>query len=129
MAWQNYNYGDDLEFSDSLMPNFKLSLPCSTYIAIIAIALSFACTSKGQPANLASNHSVILNWQATPGAKYYCIYRSTVSKSGYQKIGTSATPTFKDAPVPGKATYYYVVTAMGDKGESKYSSEIKAVVP
>lgn len=107
-------------------------------ICVIAVAVglfAFGCRAprkiavNKQAATLSSPHSVTLTWHASPEANFYCVYRSTVSKSGYQKIGTSPTPNFKDAPVPSGATFYYVVTAVSDKGESKYSSEIKAVVP
>jgi fibronectin type 3 domain-containing protein len=109
-------------------------VPLYVGASIVAIAVgffAFACPAQRakQSTTLASGHSVTLTWQPSAGAIYYCVYRSTVSKSGYQKIGTSPTPSYKDAPVPGKATFYYVVTAVGDKGESKYSTEIKAVVP
>jgi fibronectin type 3 domain-containing protein len=78
---------------------------------------------------LESQHSVTLNWRATPGTSSYCIYRSRVSGSGYQLIGTSETATFKDTPVPAGAVFYYVVTSIQNGNESKYSEEIKAVVP
>jgi fibronectin type 3 domain-containing protein len=74
-------------------------------------------------------HSVMLNWKGTPGAAFYYVYRSTVSGSQYQKIGSSLMPTFKDAPVPSGAVFYYVVTAVVNGRESKYSNEIKAAVP
>jgi fibronectin type 3 domain-containing protein len=100
--------------------------------AMIAIAILLsACTStpaKSKP-SLNSGHSVTLHWQASAGTKYYCVYRSTKSGAGYQKIGTSPVPNYKDSSVPSGAVFYYVVTAVGDKGESKFSSEIKAVVP
>jgi fibronectin type 3 domain-containing protein len=115
------------------MSKSKFLIRMGVSIAVIGTAvLMLGCPSAkpaGQSATLASGHSVALTWQASPGAKYYYVYRSTVSKSGYQKIGTSPTPNYKDAPVPSRATFYYVVTAVDDKGESKYSSEIKAVVP
>ena len=81
------------------------------------------------PKTQASGHSVTLNWKSVPGATSYCVYRSTVSGSQYQKIGTSPTPTFKDAPVPSGGVFYYVVTAVVDGRESTHSNEIKAAVP
>jgi fibronectin type 3 domain-containing protein len=110
--------------------SFFLILPATIAMA----ALTLACSAqnaqlKTQSATFNSGHSVTLNWQPSAGAKFYCIYRSTTSKSGYQKIGTSAGPTYKDAPVPAGTTFYYVVTAVSSQGESKYSGEIKAVVP
>ena len=100
-------------------------------LAVAAIA-AFLFSSRSIKADghlTTPGHSVTLTWKSTPGAKYYNIYRTATSKSGYQKIGTSPTPSYKDAPVASGATFYYVVTAVGDKGESKFSSEIKAVVP
>jgi fibronectin type 3 domain-containing protein len=99
-------------------------------IVIASVAFLSPLAQQAKPSSTSgSGHSVTLNWQPTAGAKYYCVYRSTISKTGYQKIGTSPTPNYKDAPVPGKTTFYYVVTAVGNKGESKFSDEIKAVVP
>jgi len=97
-------------------------------ITSLAFLSPFAQQPKPSTAS-ASGHSVTLTWQPTAGAKYYCVYRSTISKTGYQKIGTSPTANYKDAPVPGKTTFYYVVTAVDNKGESKFSNEIKAVMP
>ena len=116
------------------MRNSKKVIGIGALLLIAVAFMAFSCVSRRNSetesqAELKSKHSVTLTWQPTPGAKFYYIYRSTTSKSGYQKIGTSPTPTYKDAPVLSRATFYYVVTAVGDKGESQYSSEIKAVVP
>jgi hypothetical protein len=74
-------------------------------------------------------HSVTLNWKSVPGATFYCVYRTAVSGSQYQRIGTSPTPTFKDVPLASGEVFYYVVTAVVDGRESKYSNEIRAAVP
>jgi fibronectin type 3 domain-containing protein len=97
--------------------------------AIGRTALSRIQTQTEPAKRTSSSHSVTLNWKPTPDASFYYIYRSTMSGSQYQKIGTSPTPTFKDAPVPSGAVFYYVVTAVVKGRESKYSNEIKAVVP
>jgi fibronectin type 3 domain-containing protein len=98
--------------------------------AIVArVALRGNQTQREEAKKLAPTHSVTLNWKSVPGATFYCVYRSAVSGSQYQKIGTSPTPTFKDTPVAGGAVFYYVVTAVVDGRESKYSNEIKAAVP
>jgi fibronectin type 3 domain-containing protein len=98
-------------------------------MAIARFSLNRVQTQSDPAKKQASGHSVTLRWQPTPGARFYYVYRSTVSGSQYQKIGTSPTPTFKDAPVPSGAVFYYVVTAVVNGKESKYSNEIKAVVP
>ncbi|HZR56375.1 MAG TPA: hypothetical protein VFA74_05850 [Terriglobales bacterium] len=112
----------------------KTSTRRAIVLAAIVLAISvgrFALSRIQTQGNKqpAAGHSVTLNWQPTPGAQFYYVYRSTVSGSQYQKIGTSPTSTFKDAPVPSGAVFYYVVTAVVNGKESKYSNEIKAVVP
>jgi fibronectin type 3 domain-containing protein len=98
--------------------------------AVIARVAFKGNQTQGQVAKkLAPTHSVTLNWKIVPGATFYYVYRSTVSGSQYQKIGTSPGPTFKDTPVASGAVFYYVVTAVVDGRESKYSNETKAAVP
>jgi fibronectin type 3 domain-containing protein len=114
------------------MRNSRVTLWFVGFLAVMIASLAFlpSFAQQAKPSTPSgSGHSVTLTWQPTAGAKYYCVYRSTVSKTGYQKIGTSPTPNYKDAPVASGATFYYVVTAVAEKGESRYSNEIKAVVP
>lgn len=103
----------------------------TTLIVTSAIAVAVLIFARNQPkvSLMAPQHSITITWNAAPGAQFYYVYRSTVSGSQYQKIGSSPTNSYKDSPVPSKSVFYYVVTAVNDKGESKYSSEIKAVVP
>ncbi|HEY1802829.1 MAG TPA: hypothetical protein VGG46_18015 [Terriglobales bacterium] len=75
-----------------------------------------------------SQHSVTLTWKAVPSAKSYNVYRAE-DGTQYRRIGSSPITSYKDTPVPSKAIFYYVVTAVNANGESKYSNEIKAVVP
>jgi fibronectin type 3 domain-containing protein len=74
-------------------------------------------------------HSVTLTWKPSEGADSYNIYRSKVQGGPYVKIGSSKEALYVDSPVPGGATFYYVVTAVKNNLESKYSSEISAQVP
>lgn len=105
-------------------------------IAIALTSLAFGGpaqqkTAVNNPPNPAAVavHSVTLKWQPSMGAESYHIYRSTTSKSNYQRIATSVSPSYKDTPVPSGVTFYYVVTAVRDKGESAPSNEAKAEVP
>jgi fibronectin type 3 domain-containing protein len=74
-------------------------------------------------------HSVTLTWTPAANATSYNVYRGQVSGGPYEKIGTSSTAKYVDKPVPSRTTLYYVVTTVSSAGESKYSKEIKAVVP
>jgi fibronectin type 3 domain-containing protein len=85
--------------------------------------------TQQQMSLLLSQHSVTLNWHPSARATSYYVYRSTVSGSGYQKIGATPTLTYKDAPVPSGAVFYYVVTAVEGSSESKPSNEVKAAIP
>lgn len=76
-----------------------------------------------------SNAKVDLNWDAVEGASGYNIYRSTVSGTGYTKIGsntTSSAITYEDEPLTNGTTYYYIVTAIVNGVESGPSNEASA---
>ena len=73
---------------------------------------------------------VILQWDPVPKAKAYNIYWSTnpgVSKSNGNKIENVTNPTtIKD--LKAKTTYYFVVTAVSEIGESETSKEISYTI-
>jgi fibronectin type 3 domain-containing protein len=73
-------------------------------------------------------HSVNLHWEAASNATSYNIYRRTESGS-FEKIGSSATATYVDAPVASGAVFYYGVTTVQGDAESKISHVIRVEVP
>jgi|SRR5450755_512638 len=81
-------------------------------------------------------HSVTLKWEAPPPVAGvtiggYNIYRSTTSGGPFVKLvsGVSAPP-YEDRLVTSGRTYFYVVTALDQTGrESRFSSEVRAVIP
>jgi hypothetical protein len=74
-------------------------------------------------------HSVTLTWNPAANAISYNVYRSQISGGPYEKIGTVTAPAYRDKPVPSGAVLYYVVTTVSKTGESRYSQEMKAVIP
>jgi fibronectin type 3 domain-containing protein len=110
-----------------LMARFKTIVVVT--IAIFIAFLIYAWGRRITGSTSVSHHTVTLTWKASPGAKLYYVYRSTVRGSQYRKIGSSPTNSFKDGPLPGNTIFYYVVTAVDDRGESRHSSEIKVAVP
>lgn len=81
-------------------------------------------------------HSVTLTWNASPPSKDftvagYNIYRGTKAGGHYTKIASRVSGlTYVDHTVISGKTYFYVVTAVDQAGrESKFSQEIKAVIP
>ena len=81
-------------------------------------------------------HSVTLTWNASPPSKDftvagYNIYRGTKAGGPYAKIASRVSGlTYVDHTVGRRKAYFYVVTAVDQRGrESKFSQEIKAVIP
>jgi fibronectin type 3 domain-containing protein len=88
------------------------------------------CTPTAAPTNLtvkANNGSVALTWDVTAGAVSYRIERSLISGSGYNTVFTSSTPSFTDATVINRTTYYYVVEAYNGTCLSADSLEVSAL--
>ncbi|MFD7523796.1 fibronectin type III domain-containing protein [Paenibacillus chitinolyticus] len=72
--------------------------------------------------------TVDLDWNPT-GAKYYNVKRSTSSGGPYALLASNVTSTsYTDTSVLNDTTYYYVVTAVNEAGESAPSPE-KAIKP
>jgi hypothetical protein len=74
----------------------------------------------------AQTGQVSLAWIASRGAISYDIKRSTTSGSGYTQIGTAATNNYVDTSVTNGTTYYYVVTAVDNSGQSGDSNQASA---
>jgi hypothetical protein len=117
----------DYDKGTVMIARFKIITVVASAIAVAA--LIFAWGRPALTSRAVSPHSVTLTWKASPGASFYYVYRSDISGSHYQKIASAPTNTFKDSPVPSKAVFYYVVTAVSGGRESGYSKEIKVVVP
>ncbi len=91
------------------------------------------------PTNLKATISqgIILTWDepnSNGGSEiiYYRIYRSTVKDSEiYSIVGTSENTTFIDTNIEIGKTYYYMVTAVNDAGESGASDilSVQLVTP
>jgi fibronectin type 3 domain-containing protein len=85
---------------------------------------------KAQP------HSVTLKWDpsvAAPGASVagYNVYRSTTSGGPFVKLASRVpSPPYEDRLVVSGRTYFYVVTALDqNERESRFSAEVRAVIP
>lgn len=76
-------------------------------------------------------HWVQLNWNGSAGARFYNIYRGTVTGGPYSLV--SPTPAYAqgwaDTQVVAGTTYYYVATASDGTNESSYSNEASATIP
>ena len=102
-------------------------------------ALSFQSNAANSPtseplAGTGTAHNVSLSWIASTSSDVsgYNIYRSTSKTGSYTKINSKLNPStsYEDATVAGGTTYYYATTAVDSSGvESKYSNQVKVVVP
>ena len=79
------------------------------------------------PANLhetsVATNSVSIAWNASHGASYYKIYRST-DNVNFSRIGQTTSTSYTDNGLSPSTTYYYKVTALNAYGESGFSNVI-----
>lgn len=72
------------------------------------------------------NRRITLSWTAAPGATVYRVKRSTTSGSGYVPVGTTTGTVFTQTGLSNNTTYYFVVTASNDAGETADSAPASA---
>jgi len=74
---------------------------------------------------------ITVRWTAVAGARSYNIYCATEPGGARSKKGKNVsgikTTSYQDADVKKKTMYFYVVTAVGDGGESPASGETGAM--
>ena len=83
--------------------------------------------------NSATSGKPMLTWDAVDGATSYRVYRATSQNGPYRLLGSVTTTTYVNTGAKDGVTYYYMVTAVNDSGESAYSNTVsgqnKAVTP
>lgn len=76
-------------------------------------------------ANDGEGLKVELNWAASPGASGYNVKRTTTSGGPYTLVASEIPePSFTDTTVQHGLTYFYVVSAVNEGGESANSAEM-----
>ena len=100
--------------------------PSTNSSPLIAAPFGLSPAPMGLTAGPDSYLGVNLAWNATPGALYYNIKRSTTNGGPYSAIATSPVPGYDDTSVNGGTAYYYVVSAVGANGESANSLQAAA---
>ena len=79
-------------------------------------------------AAIAGNASMILSWNATPGATSYNIFCGTTSGGeGTTAVGTSTTNGFTVTGLTNGTEYYCTVSATNSAGTSAQSSEVSGL--
>jgi hypothetical protein len=78
----------------------------------------------------ATNGQVTLTWSGSVGAGGYNVYRSTTAGGPYNPPALDTEDTtvtsYVDTSVTNNVTYYYVVKAFNDNGESLHSPQASA---
>jgi hypothetical protein len=83
----------------------------------------------GKATIVTTGPAVTLSWNASQGAKSYCIYRGMAHEQ-YTKIASGITTTnYTDVQVTHYQTLYYVISAVSGSNESGHSNETVAVIP
>jgi len=69
---------------------------------------------------------VTLSWSESSGTASYSVKRATLHGGPYQEVGTTASTSHVDPQLTNGATYYYVISAVNEAGESADSVQVSA---
>ena len=76
-----------------------------------------------------SSNQINLSWTASTGANSYDVLGATVDSGPYSAVATGLTTTsYSNTGLSGSTTYYYVVSAWNNGGESPYSAQTNATL-
>jgi cellulose 1,4-beta-cellobiosidase len=97
-------------------------------IIIMVAALSGCVSTPNSPtrvtATATSSSTITINWQPSPGATHYTIYRGTgyFTLANSADLGTVTVPSFTDTGLSAGTTYFYEIIASNGAGRSAPSS-------
>ena len=77
--------------------------------------------------NSATSGKPMLTWDAVDGATSYRVYRATSQNGPYRLLGSVTTTTYVNTGAKDGVTYYYMVTAINDSGESAFSNTVSGL--
>lgn len=125
------------------MPSVIAASPVARFVAVLALGWGVlglvGCGGGGSsvdppsaPTNVqatAQDAAVTLTWEGRSAASGYNVYRATSAGSGTSGMPLNGSSpvgqlTFTDPSVEEGTRYYYRVTAVGEGGESRPSSEV-----
>ncbi|MBN1796198.1 MAG: discoidin domain-containing protein [Sedimentisphaerales bacterium] len=101
--------------------------PTYYYARNVIVTRTVAPVPPPAPTNLSGTPGdamVDLHWSSSAGADTYNVYRSTTRGGPYDTIATGLTTNYyTDTSVVNDTTYYYVISAVNEYGESPDSLE------
>jgi hypothetical protein len=106
-------------------------------LALLVVTFRAAAAQSQTPAPpsdlellAASDFSITVSWDASPGATGYNIYRATSSGlEGTTPIASTTSTVYKDAHLSAEPIYFYQVTAVNAAGESARPEEEASMTP
>jgi fibronectin type 3 domain-containing protein len=113
------------------MTIFKRSAITLVTVGILLVLILYLHPTRSQqPVAPPKLHKITINWEKTPHALSYNVYRRLYSIETFTKAGTANNNSYEDPAVQGGERYCYVVTSIDSKGkESERSKEICLTVP
>ena len=127
------NYIGKSQFADpmlnGLVDDFRIYNRALTNSEITAL-FSPSGVVTAAPTNLvatAGNAQVALSWSAVAGATSYKIRRANVNGGPYTTITNIFTTSFTNTALANGTTYFYVVAAANQNGDSVNSTQVSAM--
>ena len=96
---------------------------------IARVSSGSTCAPPSTPTGLnatSGNTQVALTWNASFGAASYNVKRATASGGPYATVASPSTTGYTDNNVVNGTTYFYVVSAVNNCGETANSGEVSA---
>ena len=88
-------------------------------------------TLPNSPENInaiSENKKITLTWNAVDNADYYIVKRTSISGKFYKIVADSLTKTtYTQSELENGKSYYYVIIAVNEVGESELSNEVEAI--
>jgi hypothetical protein len=131
LVWtQQDNGAGDFYMKDGVYEqNHSPTLQMDTYVTNILMWTSSGTNPPAAPTGLTAtptNGQVVLKWNASVDATSYNVKRATNSGGPYTTLVSDPTNNFVDGNVATGPTYYYVISAVDQFGESVNSSQVSA---
>lgn len=118
------------------MARTRMTILKRSAIALVAAGLSLVLilflhpSRSQQPAEPPKPHKIIINWEKTPHAVSYNVYRRLYRVEAFTKVATANNNSYEDRAVQAGERYCYAITSIDSKGkESPRSREICQTVP
>ncbi len=93
-------------------------------------AISLPDVPKGLSTGEITTSTFEIQWESLDEAESYDIYRKANEESGYSKLASVDTSTYKDESVSISRTgYSYKILAVNEMGESDLSEELNVDMP